>query len=146
LSLALTMALEKGWLTIGLALMVPGVAWISLQRPLPALRQLAAILVGLVLARIAWEPRIVGSVVQTTPIFNWILYGYGVPTAAFWLAGYLLRQRADDGPARTCDAATTSRAATSIAYPARSPKSHCRYRQDWQLPSAWSGSASARGA
>ena len=105
LSLALTMALEKGWLTIGLALMVPGVAWISLQRPLPALRLLAAILVGLVLARVAWEPRIVGSIVQTTPIFNWILYGYGVPTAAFWLAGYLLRQRADDGPARTCDAA-----------------------------------------
>src|SRR5262245_15853829 len=33
LSLALTMALEKGWLTIALALMVPGVAWISLQRP-----------------------------------------------------------------------------------------------------------------
>jgi len=105
LSLALTMALEKGWLTIGLALMVPGVAWISLQRPLPALRLLAAILVGLVLARVAWEPRIVGSVVQTTPIFNWILYGYGVPTAAFWLAGHLLRQRADDGPARMCDAA-----------------------------------------
>jgi uncharacterized membrane protein len=105
LSLALTMAFEKGWLTIGLALMVPGVAWISLQRPLPALRLLAAILVGLVLARVAWEPRIVGSVVQTTPIFNWILYGYGIPTAAFWLAGYLLRQRADDGPARTCDAA-----------------------------------------
>jgi uncharacterized membrane protein len=105
LALALTIALEKGWLTIGLALMVPGVAWISLQRPLPALRLLAAILVGVVLARLAWEPRIVGSVVQTTPIFNWILYGYGVPTAAFWLAGYLLRQRADDGPTRTCDAA-----------------------------------------
>jgi uncharacterized membrane protein len=105
LSLALTMSLEKGWLTIGLALMVPGIAWISLQRPLPALRVLAAILVGLVLARVAWEPRIVGSVVQTTPIFNWILYGYGVPAVAFGLAGYLLRQRADDGPARTCDAA-----------------------------------------
>ena len=105
LSLALTMALEKGWLTIALALMVPGVAWISLQRPLPALRVLAGILVGLVLARVAWEPRIVGSVVQTTPILNWILYGYGVPTVAFWLAGHLLRRRADDGPARMCDAA-----------------------------------------
>jgi uncharacterized membrane protein len=105
LSLALTMALEKGWLTIALALMVPGVAWVSLQRPLPALRVLAGILVGLVLARIAWEPRIVGTVVQTTPILNWILYGYGVPTVAFWLAGHLLRRRADDGPARMCDAA-----------------------------------------
>src|SRR5262249_11474467 len=105
LSLALTMALEKGWLTIGLALMVPGVAWISLQRPLPALRLLAGVLVGLVLARVAWDPRIVGSVMQTTPIFNWILYGYGVPAAAFGLARCWLSQPADDGPARTCDAA-----------------------------------------
>ena len=105
LSLALTMALEKGWLTIGLALMVPGVAWVSLQRPLPALRVLAGILVGLVLARVAWEPRIVGNIVDAAPILNWILYGYGVPTAAFWLGGHLLRRRADDGPARMCDAA-----------------------------------------
>src|SRR5262249_38357693 len=28
LALALTMALAKGWLTIGLALMVPGIAWV----------------------------------------------------------------------------------------------------------------------
>src|SRR5262249_9206469 len=105
LALALTMALEKGWLTIALALMVPGVAWVSLRRPLPALRVLAGVLVVLVLARIVWEPRIVGGDVGTTPIFNWILYGYGVPTAAFWLGGYLLRCRADDVPARLCDSA-----------------------------------------
>src|SRR5262249_60321872 len=99
LSLALTMALEKGWLTIGLALMVPGIAWVSLQRPLPALRVLASILVGLVLARIAWEPRIVGTVVQTTPILNWILYGYGVQAVAFWMAGHLLGRRCVARPA-----------------------------------------------
>ncbi len=105
LALALTMALEKGWLTLALALMVPGVAWVSLQRPLPALRILAGVLVGLVLARVAWEPRIVGGAVGTTPILNWILYGYGVPMVALWLGGHLLRRRADDGPARLCDAA-----------------------------------------
>ncbi len=78
LALALTMALEKGWLTVGLALMVPGIAWVSLRRPLPALRVLA-------------------------PIFNWLLYGYGIPAAAFWLGATLLRRRADDAPARTVD-------------------------------------------
>jgi uncharacterized membrane protein len=57
----------------------------------------------LVLVRIGWEPRIVGRAVGTTPIFNWLLYGYGVPAAAFWLGGYLLRRRADDVPARTVD-------------------------------------------
>src|SRR5262249_17546214 len=100
LALTLTFSLEKGWLTVGLALMVPGIAWVSLKRPLPLLRWAAAVGVVLVLARIVWEPRIVGDDVGTTPIFNWLLYGYGVPAAAFWLAGHLLRRRGDDVPCR----------------------------------------------
>jgi uncharacterized membrane protein len=103
LALALTMALEKGWLTVALALMVPGIAWVSDKRPLPALRVLAAVIGAVVVARIAWEPRIVGQSVGTQPIFNWLLYGYGIPAAAFWWGGYLLRRRADDVPARMID-------------------------------------------
>jgi uncharacterized membrane protein len=103
LALALTMALEKGWLTVGLALVVPGIAWVSQRRPLPALRVLAAVIGVLVLARIGWEPRIVGDEVGTRPIFNWLLYGYGIPAAAFWWGGHLLRRRADDIPARMID-------------------------------------------
>jgi uncharacterized membrane protein len=41
---------------------------------------------------------------DATPIFNWILYGYGIPAIAFWVAGWLLRKRADDAPARVVDA------------------------------------------
>ena len=105
LALALTMSLEKGWLTVALALMAPGVAWISDRRPLPALRWLVGVIVGLVLVRIAWEPRIVGTDVGSIPIFNWLLYGYGIPAAAFWLAGHLLRRRADDAYSRMADSA-----------------------------------------
>jgi uncharacterized membrane protein len=104
LALALTFALEKGWLTIGLALMAPGAAWVAERRPLPWLRWLAAIIVGIVLARIGYEPRIVGTDLGITPVFNWLLYGYGVPALAFWVAGWLLRRRADDLPARMVDA------------------------------------------
>jgi uncharacterized membrane protein len=103
LALALTFALEKGWLTVALALMVPGTAWIAEKRPLPWLRWLCGILVALVMARIAWEPRIVTDV-GTTPIFNWILYGYGIPALAFWVAGFILRKRADDTPTRMVEA------------------------------------------
>ena len=105
LALALTFALEKGWLTVALALMAPGAAWVSEKRPLPWLRSLAAIMAALVTARVGWEPRIVGNALGTAPIFNWLLYGYGVPAASFWLAGHLLRRRRDDLPARTVDAA-----------------------------------------
>jgi uncharacterized membrane protein len=105
LALALTLALEKGWLTIALALIVPGVAWVESKRPLPGLRWLVAVLVVLVMARVGWEPRIVGADIGTTPVFNWLLYGYGVPAAAFWLAGHLLRRRGDDVPTRMTEAA-----------------------------------------
>ena len=104
LALAFTFALEKGWLTIALALMVPGAAWIAEQRPLPWLRWLAAIMVAVVVARVAYQPTIAGADLGITPIFNWLLYGYGVPAASFWIAGWLLRRRADDLPARMVDA------------------------------------------
>src|SRR5262249_28228143 len=52
-----------------------------------------------------WNPRIVGRDIGTTPVFNWILYGYGLPALAFWAAGRWLRQRADDVPTRMVEAA-----------------------------------------
>ena len=105
LALGLTMALEKGWLTVSFALMVPGIAWVATRRPLPGLRWLAAAITALVLGRIVWDPLIVGGDVGTTPIFNWLLYGYGIPAASFWLAGHLMRPEKDDAPLRIVDAA-----------------------------------------
>jgi uncharacterized membrane protein len=105
LALALTIALEKGWLTIALALMSMGTAWISMQRPIPFLRSLAAILAGIVVLRIGYEPRIVGDAVGTTPIFNWLLWGYGIPALSFWIGSVLLRRRGDDAPLRTVESA-----------------------------------------
>ncbi|NPV23569.1 DUF2339 domain-containing protein [Bradyrhizobium aeschynomenes] len=105
LALALTFALEKGWLTIALALMSLGTAWIFETRPIPFLRSLAAIFAGLVVLRIGYDPRIVGADVGTTPIFNWLLWGYGVPAASFWGASYLMRRHGDDAPLRAVEAA-----------------------------------------
>ncbi|MGJ5047510.1 DUF2339 domain-containing protein [Bradyrhizobium oligotrophicum] len=105
LALALTFALEKGWLTIALALMSLGTAWIYESRPIPFLRTLAAVFAGLVVLRIGHDPRIVGADVGTTPIFNWLLWGYGVPAASFWGASYLMRRHGDDAPLRAVEAA-----------------------------------------
>jgi uncharacterized membrane protein len=105
LALALTFALEKGWLTIALALMSMGTAWMSMQRPIPFLRWLAAILAGIVVLRIGYEPRIVGDAVGTTPIFNWLLWGYGIPALSFWVGSHFLRRRGDDAPLRTVESA-----------------------------------------
>lgn len=103
LALALTFALEKGWLTVSLALMTAGIAYVESKRPLPFLRWLAAAACVLVVARIGYEPRIAGSDLGTTPIFNWLLWGYGVPALSFWVAGWLLRKHKDDFPSRFAD-------------------------------------------
>jgi uncharacterized membrane protein len=105
LALALTFVLEKGWLTVGLAMMVPGIAWIATRRPWPALRWLAAAMTMVVVLRVGYEPRIAPDEIGTLPIINWLLYGYGVPAIAFWTAGLLLRRRSDDIPSRTTDSA-----------------------------------------
>ncbi|MCK1617917.1 DUF2339 domain-containing protein [Bradyrhizobium sp. 159] len=105
LALALTFALEKGWLTIALALMSLGTAWISMQRSIPFLRWLAAVFAGIVTARIVYDPCIVGDAVGTTPILNWLLWGYGLPALSFWGASMFLRRRADDAPLRMVEAA-----------------------------------------
>ncbi|MGA2055682.1 MAG: DUF2339 domain-containing protein [Bradyrhizobium sp.] len=105
LALALTFALDKGWLTIALALMSAGAAWVSTQRPIPFLRVLSSILAAIVVLRIGYEPRIVGAAVGTTPIFNWLLWGYGVPALSFWAASIFLRRRGDDAPLRSVEAA-----------------------------------------
>ncbi len=102
LALALTFSLEKGWLTIALALISMATAWVSMQRPIPFLRSLAAILAGLVVLRIGYEPRIA---VGATPIFNWLLWGYGVPAVSFWLGSHFLCRRGDDAPLRAVEAA-----------------------------------------
>jgi uncharacterized membrane protein len=105
LALALTFALDKGLLSIAIALMSLATAWISMQRPIPFLRSLAAILAAIVVMRTAYEPRIAGDAIGTTPIFNWLLWGYGVPALAFWGGSRFLRRRGDDAPQRAIESA-----------------------------------------
>src|ERR1700727_1297139 len=105
LALALTFALDKGMLSIAIALMSLGTAWISMQRPIPFLRSLAASLAAIAVMRTAYEPRIAGDAVGTTPIFNWLLWGYGVPALSFWIGSMFLRRRGDDASLRSVEAA-----------------------------------------
>jgi uncharacterized membrane protein len=114
LALTLTFTLERGWLTVALALMVPGVAYIADKRPLPLLRQICIVLVALVLARILWDPRIAGDDVGTTPVLNWLLWGYGVPALAFWIGGMILRRRGDDLASRCVESAAITFTALTI--------------------------------
>jgi uncharacterized membrane protein len=96
IALAIPLELEHGWIAVGWALLLPAIAWIDSQLRIVWLRYAAWIAAGLVLTRLLPGPWIGGFPTGSTPIFNWLLYGYGIPMAAFAGAAWLFRRRADD--------------------------------------------------
>ena len=103
LAFALTVSLDRGYLTVALALAALGTAYVATLRDIPLLRYAVTALGLIVLARIVWDPRIMGSDVGSTPIFNWLLIGYGVPAAAFLTSARLLATRKQDYAAAFAD-------------------------------------------
>jgi len=94
-ALGLTFALEKGMLTVAFALAALGTAWVADRIAIPALRYAVGAIGLIVLGRLIWEPTIVGG--NPGPVIvNWLLWGYGVPAAAFWLAGRLMERTGRD--------------------------------------------------
>lgn len=93
LAIALTLLLERAWLTLALALMVAGIAWVYTLRPLPHLRWVAALAGIGVVARVLWDPAINGADVGQAIILNWLLPGYGLPVLTTAAAAILLRRR-----------------------------------------------------
>lgn len=96
LSFALVASLGRGYLTVAFALTALGTAYVATFRDIPLLRYAVTALGIVVLGRVAWDPVIMGADVGRTPIFNWLLLGYGVPAVCFAASAVLLRTRAED--------------------------------------------------
>ncbi|WP_027164909.1 DUF2339 domain-containing protein [Mesorhizobium sp. WSM3224] len=89
--LMLHMAFGSGWTTVlvAAAAIVPALA--TRWRSYPVLGWIAVGAAVAVLGRIAFDPTIVGAAfLSRTPVFNWLLPGYGVPALAFGFAAWQL--------------------------------------------------------
>jgi uncharacterized membrane protein len=104
LAIAFVVSLERGYLTVALALTALGTAWIADRRDIPLLRHMVTALAVIVLARIAWDPRIAGANVGRMPILNWLLVGYGISSAAFFGAARFMERRGADFAMHVADA------------------------------------------
>ena len=94
--LAAVFVLENAWLTVALALHLPALAWVEGRLRLPVLRHVALGIAAAVLVRLILNPEVLHYALPDTLILNWLLYGYGVPAAAFILATRQFGSRADD--------------------------------------------------
>nr|WP_250814093.1 DUF2339 domain-containing protein [Neorhizobium tomejilense] len=90
-------ALTNGIVTT-ILLSVLGFAYVlgMRARPWPALPWMMAAAILMVFGRIAWEPTLIGqNSLGTTPFFNALLPGYGIPTLLAIVTAYLLKGSSD---------------------------------------------------
>ncbi|MCC0004333.1 MAG: DUF2339 domain-containing protein [Methylobacteriaceae bacterium] len=107
LALGFVFVFDKGVLTVALSVAALAAAYVATRLDLAALRYAVAAMGFVVLGRLAWEPRIVGEALGTTPILNWLLFGYGVPALAFGLAARQMRLAGgEDLPVRVAQSLT----------------------------------------
>ena len=114
--LMLHMAFGSGWTTVllGAAAVVPALA--TRWRSYPILGWIAVGAAVAVLGRIAFDPTIVGAAaLSRTPVFNWLLPGYGVPSLAFGFAAWQLARTTDGRPRLAMEAASALFALLTIA-------------------------------
>ncbi|MBX3446369.1 MAG: DUF2339 domain-containing protein [Parvibaculaceae bacterium] len=93
-AVALGIAFRNEWLTIALALLVPGMAWIRSYLDVKALERLSIAVAGIVLVRLVLNPSLPDYDIGAAPIFNLLLYAYGVPAGLLALGAWLYRQLA----------------------------------------------------
>ena len=96
-SLAAPLELEKPWIAVAWALEVAALVWLAGKFELPALRILARAMAALVAVRLLFNPLVLDYPIGIQPIWNWLLYGYGVPLLAFAFAAKLARSQAETG-------------------------------------------------
>lgn len=81
---------------LAIALLGASYTFATHLRAWPILPWVSAAAATVVLGRIAWEPTIVGSgSLGTTPVFNALLPGYGIPALLLVACAYLLRNARD---------------------------------------------------
>ncbi len=102
---AIPLELQRQWITMAYALTLPAVAWIAWKLDLPVLRWLCWLIVGVVTVRLVINPSVLDYPLGQWPVFNWILYTYGLAAVAFWVANWFLKLWADDELTVIVDAA-----------------------------------------
>ncbi|TIM39999.1 MAG: DUF2339 domain-containing protein [Mesorhizobium sp.] len=114
--LMLYMAFGSGWTTmlLGAAAIVPALA--TRWRAYPVLGWISVAAVIAVLGRIAFDPTIVGAeFLSRTPVFNWLLPGYGVPALAFGFAAWQLARTTNGRPRLAMEAGAALFAVLTVA-------------------------------
>ncbi len=83
---AIPILLDREWITVAWALEAAGLAWLSTRVEQNGMVQASALLAGGAFLRLIANPAVWSYYPRSgTPVFNWYLYTFGIPAAAFLL-------------------------------------------------------------
>ncbi|WP_374655847.1 DUF2339 domain-containing protein [Dongia sp.] len=88
IAIAIPMQLENSWIAVAWSFELPLIAWIANRLDIPWLRRAIWAGMALILGGIWFS----GFPAGDTLIFNWLLYGMGIPLASFIVTAYLLTE------------------------------------------------------
>jgi len=95
-TLALGLDLERAFLTSALAVEIPVLIWLAGRFRIPFLKRGGLVLALAVAVRLLLNPAVLGYPLGDGLVFNWLLYGYGLPILAFIAAARLFRRDGQD--------------------------------------------------
>ncbi len=96
IAVAIALELNREWITVAYAVELAAVAAIARTLGLLAMRRLSWGLLAVVAVRFVFNPEVLQYPLGVTPIFNWILWGYGISIAALVAGAHFLRSVRDD--------------------------------------------------
>ena len=105
----------NAWLTVALSCEILALAWIWSKVQLHQLRQIAAGVTLIVIARLVFNPMILDYDGQVFVVFGWVLYGYGIPAVASFLAAGIFARKQTDAVTTLCEVAAAGFAFLMVA-------------------------------
>jgi uncharacterized membrane protein len=112
---AMAFLLRDAWLTVALSMMLPALAWIAVRLDLSELRTIALVIASVVLVRLVLNPFLLEYEAEAFLGRHWVLYGYGVPAAAFYAAMRLFRVGKEDRTVQVLEGGALTFALLTIA-------------------------------
>lgn len=101
---AIPMEFSREWITVAYAIELAAVAAIAATLNLRAMRLLCWPLLAVIVVRFVLNPEVLKYPLGVTPLFNWILWGYGISIAALVVGLRFLRPTGDERLVRAVEA------------------------------------------
>jgi len=121
---AIALELSREWITVAYAIEFAAVAAVAARLDLLAMRQLCWPLLAVVVVRFVLNPEVLDYPLGVTPIFNWILWGYGLSIAALMVGLRFLQPGLDQRLVRATEAAVALLAFALVTLEVRSVFQH----------------------